>query len=378
MYSQYIIKSLISKNTMKSSSYTLLGMLLLLALACKKDLAPLSGCTDDIATNYNPNAIIDNGSCNYFSPTPFIIQTPTGFPNMNIPSNNPMTVEGVALGERLFKDPILSADNTQACINCHQQVSSFSDPNQFSTGIDNIQGFRNASALINIGWNNSLNWDGSATTLEEQAFEPVVNPIEMHDTWPNVENKLNANAEYIQLFKEAFNIDYIDSTHVVMAIAQFERTLISVNSKFDKYLRGEELLTPSEFSGYAIFNSEKGDCFHCHGTQMFMDNSFHNNGLDIEPFLDLGLGKVTGNASDNGKFKTPTLRNIEFSAPYMHDGRFSSIEEVIEHYNSGGNYSSTVDPLMKKLGIGLQLTNQEKQDLIAFLKTLSDDNFISK
>ncbi|MEC9209771.1 MAG: cytochrome c peroxidase [Bacteroidota bacterium] len=378
MYSQYIIKSLISKNTMKSSSYTLLGMLLLLALACKKDLAPLSGCTDDIATNYNPNAIIDNGSCNYFSPTPFIIQTPTGFPNMNIPSNNPMTVEGVALGERLFKDPILSADNTQACINCHQQVSSFSDPNQFSTGIDNIQGFRNASALINIGWNNSLNWDGSAATLEKQAFEPVVNPIEMHDTWPNVENKLNANAEYIQLFKEAFNIDYIDSTHVVMAIAQFERTLISVNSKFDKYLRGEELLTPSEFSGYAIFNSEKGDCFHCHGTQMFMDNSFHNNGLDIEPFLDLGLGKVTGNASDNGKFKTPTLRNIEFSAPYMHDGRFSSIEEVIEHYNSGGNYSSTVDPLMKKLGIGLQLTNQEKQDLIAFLKTLSDDNFISK
>ena len=111
---------------------------------------------------------------------------------------------------------------------------------------------------------------------------------------------------------------------------------------------------------------------------MFMDNSFHNNGLDIEPFLDLGLGKVTGNLSDNGKFKTPTLRNIEFSGPYMHDGRFSSLEEVIEHYNSGGKYSSTVDPLMKKLGIGLQLTNQEKQDMIAFLKTLSDNNFIGK
>jgi len=163
-----------------------------------------------------------------------------------------------------------------------------------------------------------------------------------------------------------------------MALAQFERTLISTNSKFDKFLRNEVQLSPSELNGYAIFNSEKADCFHCHGTQMFMDNTFHNNGLDTEPFLDLGRANVTEDALDNGKFKTPTLRNIEFSAPYMHDGRFSSLEEVIEHYNSGGNYSSTVDPLMKKLGIGLQLTNQEKQDLIAFLKTLSDENFISK
>ena len=200
----------------------------------------------------------------------------------------------------------------------------------------------------------------------------------MNDTWSNVENKLNANPEYVLLFKQAFNIDYIDSTHVVMAISQFERTLISVNSKFDNYLRGTVQLTPSELNGYAIFNSEKGDCFHCHGTQMFMDNDFHNNGLDEEPFTDLGLGEVTNIASNNGKFKTPTLRNIEFSAPYMHDGRFATLEDVIEHYNSGGKYSSTVDPLMKKLGIGLQLTNQEKQDLIAFLKTLSDSDFIQK
>ena len=363
---------------MSLSRYTLLVTLLFITLSCRKDLAPISGCTDDIATNYNPNAITDDGNCNYFSTTPFLIQIPNGFPNMNIPPNNPMTVEGVILGEKLFKDPILSGDNTQACINCHQQSFSFSDPNQYSTGIDNIPGFRNASALINIGWNNSFNWDGSAISLEEQAFEPIVNPLEMHNTWENIEYKLNSEPEYIQLFKEAFNIDYIDSTHVVMAIAQFERTLISANSRFDKYLRGEEMLTTSELSGYAIFNSEKGDCFHCHGTQMFMDNSFHNNGLDTEPFLDLGLSKISGKASDDGKFKTPTLRNIEFSAPYMHDGRFSSLEEVVEHYDAGGNYSSTVDPLMKKLGVGLQLTNQEKQDLIAFLKTLSDNNFISK
>ena len=165
--------------------YLILGAMLL--FSCKKDLAPMSGCTDNTAVNYNPNAITDNGSCNSFSPTPFIIETPPGFPNMNIPADNPMTVEGIALGNKLFNDPILSANNTQACIDCHMQASSFSDPNQFSTGIDNIQGVRHASALINLGWNTSFNWDGSSTTLEEQAFEPVTNLIEMHNTLGNVE-----------------------------------------------------------------------------------------------------------------------------------------------------------------------------------------------
>ena len=357
------------------------GILIIFALltfACEQDLAPISGCTDENATNFNPNAVTDNGNCIYFSTTPYTIEIPYGFPNMIIPQNNPMTVEGINLGEKLFNDPILSADNSLACINCHNKSSSFSDPNQYSTGIDNIQGTRNASALVNIGWNSSVKWDGSAQSLEEQAFEPVTNPIEMHDTWQNVENKINANLEYKDLFLEAFNIDYIDSNHIVMAIAQFERTLISSDSKFDRYIRGEEQLTPSELSGYAIFNSEKGDCFHCHGSQMFMDNRFHNNGLDIEPFTDLGLGYVSENSNDNGKFRTPSLRNIEYTSPYMHDGRFISLEEVVNHYNSGGNYSSTVDPLMKKIGIGLQLTNEEKQDLVSFLKTLSDENFITK
>ena len=180
------------------------------------------------------------------------------------------------------------------------------------------------------------------------------------------------------MFKQAFNINYIDSSHVVKAIAQFERTLISTNSKLDRYLKNEEQLTISELNGYAIFNTEKGDCFHCHSTNMFMDNQFHNNGLDNEPFIDLGRSKVTSEASDNGKFKTPTLRNIEMSAPYMHDGRFATLEEVVEHYNSGGKYSTTVDPLMKKLGVGLQLTNQEKKDLVSYLKTLTDHEFITQ
>jgi len=393
---------------MKLGTYTFLWIILLFIFSCKKDLAPASGCTDSMAFNYNSLAITDDGSCSYeitntmegcmdslainynseatienesciyFSNTPYVIETPYGFPNMNIPSDNPMTVEGVALGEKLFKDPILSANNTQACINCHQQNFAFSDPKQFSTGIDNIQGVRNASALINIGWNTSFNWDGSSLTLEEQAFEPVTNEIEMHNDWNNVETTLNLHADYPTLFKEAFNIDYIDSNHIVKAISQFERTLISANSKLDRYLNNEEQLTISELNGYAIFNTEKGDCFHCHASQLFMDNQFHNNGLDIEPFLDLGRAKVTANASDNGKFKTPTLRNIEMSSPYMHDGRFTTLEEVVEHYDSGGKYSTTVDPLMKKLGIGLQLTNQEKIDLVAYLKTLTDHEFITQ
>jgi len=231
---------------MKNIVYIYTIIFVCISVSCKKDLAPINGCTDITATNYNANAIIDNGSCIYFLTTPYTIQIPEGFPDMIIPENNPMTVEGVSLGEKLFKDPILSVNNTQACIDCHKQSSAFSDPNQFSIGVDNMQGTRQASALINLGWNNSFNWDGSALTLEEQAFEPVVNPIEMHNTWRNVEETLNNHNQYPTLFKEVFNIDYIDSTHIVMAIAQFERTLISANSKFDKYLRGETQLTPSE------------------------------------------------------------------------------------------------------------------------------------
>ena len=200
----------------------------------------------------------------------------------------------------------------------------------------------------------------------------------MHNEWGNVETELNQNEQYRDLFKKAFNIDYIDSVHVVKAIAQFERSLVSYNSKYDKFIRQEVQLTPSELNGLTIFNTEKGDCFHCHGTNLFTNDDFHNNGLDTEPFSDLGLASVSGNSEDAGKFRTPTLRNVELTAPYMHDGRFSTLEEVIDHYNSGGHYSSTVDPLMKKLGIGLLLTNQEKADLIAFLKTLTDDDYVNE
>jgi cytochrome c peroxidase len=334
----------------------------LFVFACKKD-------KDDDDVTDTP-----------YQTTPYKIETPAGFPAMNIPADNPITVEGVALGRKLFYDKILSGNNTQSCASCHNQALSFTDNGtQFSTGITGAIGTRNAQPLINLGYNLHYFWDGRGTTLEEQILEPVSNPIEMHLSWNEAAAKLNANSTYVNEFKNAFGISTIDSSYVVKAIAQFIRTMISYNSKLDKRLRNEISLTPSELNGYVIYVTERGDCFHCHNIdagRLMTDNLFHNNGLD-SVFTDLGRGAITGNAFDYGKFLTPTLRNIALTAPYMHDGRFQTLEEVVEHYNSGGKASSTVDPLMKHVGTGLNLSNQEKADLVAFLKTMTDTSFIN-
>ena len=315
-----------------------------------------------------------------YQTTPYELVKPAGFPAMNIPSDNPLTVEGVALGRMLFYDNILSGNNTQSCASCHNQALSFTDNGKrYSTGITGAIGNRNAQPLINMGYNLHYFWDGRSTTLEEQALGPVKNPIEMHLAWTEAAAKLNASPTYKAEFKKAFNIDNIDSSYVVKALAQFMRTMISYNSRLDKRLRNEATLTPSELNGYVIYNTEKGDCFHCHSIdagRLLTDNQFHNNGLD-SIFTDLGRGAITGNPNDNGKFLTPTLRNIALTAPYMHDGRFETLEEVVEHYNSGGKASLTVDPLMKHVGTGLNLTTQEKADLVAFLRSMTDSTFIN-
>lgn len=307
------------------------------------------------------------------NPTPLEFVVPEKFPNPIIPEDNPLTIEGVLLGEKLFHDPILSGDNSQSCADCHLKNSAFSDPNQFSQGISGAFGNRNASAIVNAAWNTSNFWDGRAITLEEQALGPVTNPVEMNsDSWESVVKELKETEHYPELFAKAFGIAHFDSTHVAKAIAQFERILVSGNAKIDQYEREETNLTLSEFRGLQIYRSERGDCFHCHPYPLLTDNEFHNNGLDPEPFIDDGRSIVTGISFDKGKFKTPTLRNIEFSAPYMHDGRFQTLEEVIEHYNFGGHPSNTVDPLMKHVGDGLMLSTQDKADLLNFLKTFSD------
>jgi len=353
--------------------------------SCKKN----EGCTDSVAINYDSEANRDDGSCKYIEGNyPYELEIPSQFeqllPDPNIPDDNPLTEAGVALGRKLFYDPILSGDNTQSCASCHNLANGFTDNGQqFSTGIDLIQGSRNSMPLFNMVWNyeDTYFWDGRATGVEAQAFGPVVNPIEMHDTWQNAVAKLQADSEYPTLFNTAFGTEEIDSVLVTMAIAQFERILISGNSRFDQYMRGEIALTPSEFAGYNVFMDEAGgDCFHCHGdinNPLWTDNLFHNNALDAT-FTDLGLGAVTGNAIDNGKFKTPSLRNLVYTAPYMHDGRFASLDDVINHYAVGLQNSATVDPLMKNvLTGGNQLNPQDRIDLKAFLLSLTDPSFVT-
>jgi len=312
-----------------------------------------------------------------FKPTYVSPQIPDGFPTMEIPDDNPLTAEGIALGKKLFFDPILSGDSTQSCADCHKPEHAFSDDRRFSLGITGAIGTRQAPPIINAGWMKKLFWDGRVSSLEEQALHPVENPDEMAASWEEVVRRLQHHPTYPKLFYRAFGITKITRDHVVKAIAQFERTLISGNSRFDLALQGKIFLSPLEQDGYDLFYSERGDCFHCHSGLLFTDNDFHNNALDSVP-TDLGLEKITGKPSDRGKFKTPTLRNIEHTAPYMHDGRFATLEEVIDFYSEGLQYSTYADPLMKALPQGgKHFTPYEKKALIAFLKTLTDTSFLN-
>ncbi|MBL0127322.1 MAG: cytochrome-c peroxidase [Flavobacteriales bacterium] len=323
--------------------------------------------------------------------TPYALVIPANFPPMTIPADNPMTVEGVTLGRFLFYEERLSGNNTQSCADCHAQVFAFSDHgSRFSTGIDGIQGNRNSMVLQNLGWEHQFFWDGRAPHLEDQILGPVENVIEMHETWPNAVAKLQADPAYVALYQAAFGSTTIDKYKTAKAIAQFVRTMISGNSRFDKFMRGEEQLTPEEQLGFLLTQQEGGDpslglggqwgadCFHCHphGGARFTDGSMRNNGLD-SIFTDLGRGGVTGLPQDMGLFKVPSLRNVAVSAPYMHDGRFENLEEVIEHYNSGGHPSPTISPFMKFTQGGLSLTPEKKAQLLAFLHTLTDDEFLN-
>tara|TARA_Y100000782_G_C10189272_1_gene269376 strand:+ start:9077 stop:10147 length:1071 start_codon:yes stop_codon:yes gene_type:complete len=324
----------------------------------------------------------NGGGSSSGSPTEIELNIPSDFPSMDIPVDNPMTLEGVALGRKLFYDPILSGDNSQSCASCHNQSYAFTDHgNALSTGINGNEGVRNAMALVNLGWGDFFFWDGRKGSLEDQALEPVTNEIEMHETWPNAIEKLVNDAEYVALFKAAFGEVTIDSLLAAKAIAQFERTLISGNSRFDKKQRGELSFTAQERLGESVFFTEKGDCFHCHGTVLFTDLIFHNNGLQ-ETIEDPGLGGYTGDASDMGLMRTPTLRNIALTAPYMHDGRLNTLEEVVEFYNSGVHQNSpNVDVLMQKANRvdgQLNLTQDEQEALLAFLHTLTDSTFITE
>lgn len=310
--------------------------------------------------------------------TPYNLVIPSGLPAMMIPSDNPMTVEGVALGKLLFHDPILSGNNTQSCASCHLRKFGFSDStNQFSTGIDGVKGPRNAMPLINLGWATQFFWDGGAANLESQVVGPIQNPLEMHQDLAAALVELNAHPTYPALFKKVFGGTQIGTSMLMRAIAQYERTLISGNSRYDQFKRGVTTLSQSEMRGMNLFqNPNKGDCAHCHTMGgLFSDFDYRNTGLDSIA-VDKGRELITLKPLDRGKFKTPILRNIEVTGPYMHDGRFKTLEECVQHYNVGYHYTQNLDPNLVNSVKG-RLNNAEVQDIVAFLKTLTDTEFLS-
>lgn len=326
--------------------------------------------------------------------TPYEFPTIPGFRAIPQNPDNPVTVEGVALGKKLFFDTQLSLDYTISCASCHMPEKSFTDNTKFSTGVNGAIGTRNAMALVNLAWYNAFFWDGKSLSLENQALIPVPQHNEMNLEWKIAVQRIQNDTSYKQLFKNAFGHFAVTKEDIANAIAQFEKTLISYNAPFDKYNRGEQDISTSVLRGLQIFRTEKGDCFHCHDTkELFIksDEDFANNGMDYaettDDFTDKGLGAISGIPLDNGKFKIPTLRNLAFTAPYMHDGRFSTLEEVIESYNKGPELSPSLAPILKSEAQrrlqqyghwGLELSAQDKEDLKNFLLSLSDSSFVQQ
>jgi cytochrome c peroxidase len=325
--------------------------------------------------------------------TPYRFQINGTFPIPDLPHDNPLIEERVALGENLFRETALSRDGTLSCASCHRASAAFADPRRYSVGVREQVGTRNAMPLFNLAWKSSFFWDGRAPSLRTQALMPVQDHTEMDESLTNVVAKLSggvgkspateSQADYRKLFIAAFGSPEITVEKIGLAIESFLLTLTSCDSKFDRVMRGGERLEAQEQRGFELFMTEYeprtgqygADCFHCHGGALFSDHQFHNNGLGLND-ADLGRFKVTKLEADKGKFSTPSLRNVALTAPYMHDGRFATLEEVVEHYSSGVKRDATLDPnLAKHPGSGLHLSAEDKHALVAFLKTLTDPKF---
>lgn len=320
--------------------------------------------------------------------TPYQFPELVFFPKMPVNSDNIPTIEGVELGRFLFYDTILSENYSMSCASCHNQARAFSDgPKQFSKGNKGILTRRNTLPLFNLAWYEGFFWDAKSITIEEQVFHPVRDKNEMNLDWKLAVKRLKKSSLYSKKFKKVFHSNTIDSIMVSKAIGQFLRTLISYESKFDRVLNGKDYLTKDEFKGFELINDmKKGNCLHCHTTDansLGTTGGFSNNGLDeainISEFLDKGLGAITNIEKDYGKFKIPSLRNLIFTAPYMHDGRFETLEEVIDFYNEGIKMSPTLDSkIIFNHSNGMGLSKIEKEQIILFLKTMSDSVFVSK
>jgi cytochrome c peroxidase len=317
---------------------------------------------------------------------PYPVQISERLPKVKLPADNPLTIEGVALGREIFHDTRLSINNSQSCASCHEASKGFADGRAYSVGAKGTAGRRSAMPLVNLAWAKEFFWDGRAKTLREQVLKPIQDAHEMNESLASVEAKLRADERYVRKFKEAFGP--LDGTEVTaerigQALEQYLLTLVSQDSRFDRAARKLTELNAQEKRGLELFVTEHdparglrgADCFHCHGGNLFSNQQFMNNGL-AERANDLGRMEVTGKESDRAKFKVPTLRNIALTAPYMHDGRFATLEEVVEHYNSGVQRTRTLDPnLAKHPESGLGLSKDDKEALVAFLKTLTDEEF---
>lgn len=339
---------------------SILGSFLLVVLF--SSLAVFNSCTEPEPNDLQPQPPIE-----------FLV--PYGFPAPVYDfANNEVNRKRFELGRRLFYDPALSRDNSISCGSCHQQQGAFSHiDHRVSHGIDNLNGTRNSPALFNLAWHSSFFWDGGVNHIEVQPISPIQNPIEMDETLANVVNKLQSNSAYRTQFLEAYGSDSITSQMMLKALAQFMSLMVSSNSKYDKFIRGEVggQLSAQELNGLNLFRSK---CASCHVEPLLTDFTFRNNGIDSVFIDDPGRAMITQSASDSGKFKVPSLRNIEVTFPYMHDGSLNTLDKVLDHYASGIKPSTTLDPLLSG---GISLSTQEKADIISFLKTLTDYQFIT-
>ncbi len=314
--------------------------------------------------------------------TPYAWKKPANFPDPVYDFNaNPLTKEGVALGRTLFYDPTLSKDGTISCSFCHSPFTAFSHTDHpLSHGINNLTGTRNVPGIFNVAWRANFFWGGAITNLDLLPTSPIENPVEMGESLPNVLQKVRTSGRYRPLFKAAYGTDTITSDRFLKALSQFMLTMVSGNSGYDKWVRkdADAALPDAAQRGLVLFQA---NCAGCHKEPFFTDQSFRNNGLPklaTATVDDLGRGAVTGQAADNYKFRVPSLRNIEFTLPYMHDGRFSTLQQVLRHYATGVQDSPQLDPLLKRNGqVGIPMTQQEQNDIITFLLTLTDYSFIS-
>jgi len=304
-------------------------------------------------------------------------QRPANFPEPEYHFNtNAITQAKFELGRKLFYEPLLSRDNTVSCGSCHIQSSAFTQHgHDVSHGIDDRLGRRNSSSIVNLAWHNTFMWDGGVFDLDLQPIVPISNHDEMDETVSNVMAKLQAHPDYPGLFKAAFGSETITTASMMKALSQFMVMLVSSNSKYDKVIRQEgEAFTATEQKGYTLFQQK---CAGCHKEPLFTDNSFRNNGIAIGLNNDIGRAEITLNDTDTYKFKVPSLRNLSYTAPYMHDGRFITLDAVLEHYAENVQATPNLDPLLQQNNQpGISITTEELSQLIAFLRTLDDKSFV--